>query len=86
MSVTRIMPRMYPSVRPIIVPTLLWYPCYLAMPIAFVVIETSWSFYDWLAFDTMIIIALRGNAGPKIFPMLPTNYFMMYLCHSMGRD
>jgi hypothetical protein len=56
------------------------------MPEAFVVIEMSWSFCDQLAFDTMMMIALRGNAGPKIFPMLPISYFMMYLCYSMGRD
>jgi hypothetical protein len=43
------------------------------MPEAFVVIEMSWSFCDRLAFDTMMMIALRGNAGPKIFPILPTN-------------
>jgi hypothetical protein len=45
-SVTRIMPRIYPTVRPRVIPTLLWYLSYVTRPAARVVIETSGANHD----------------------------------------
>jgi hypothetical protein len=68
------------KVKPEVIPTLLWDPSC----IDFVIIEMPWSNCDWLAFNTKIIIVLRGNAALKIFSRLWTSYFIIIILTANG--